>query len=150
REAGGVSPGTSGLEGMAAAAGPLRVRVLDREARPVQAIEVVDLDPTEVRGAHGVDVELDPTRLDHLVPLLLRFLPAELVGESGAAASHDAETQPPVGLPLLEAQILDLPGGRLRALQHAALLWALRRLCGFYHTAPLRAPTTDRAPPSNR
>src|SRR5262245_22632350 len=96
RRVGPRPPGPSGLERVAAAAGALGVRVLDREAGAVEAVDVVDLDPADVLDAHGVDVHLHALRLGDLVAVLLGVFPAQLVAEAGAPAAHDSEPEAPI------------------------------------------------------
>src|SRR5688500_3076733 len=48
------------LGGVAAGAGALRVRVVDREAGLLESIDVVDRGAAKVGGAHLVDPHLEP------------------------------------------------------------------------------------------
>src|SRR5262249_10261003 len=99
------TPERVGLEGVAAAAGALDLRVLHREPGAIEAVHVVDLGARDVLDALGIDEDADPVRLVDQVAVLLGVLPAQLVGETRTAAAHDPEPQPPLGLALLEAQV---------------------------------------------
>src|SRR5262245_27735625 len=78
------------LERVAAAAGGLGVRILDREAAAHQVFLVVDLGAVEVAEAHRVDDDLDAVRLDHLV-VLGDLVEDHAVLEARAAASLDVD-----------------------------------------------------------
>src|SRR2546425_5245900 len=100
----------------------LHVRIVEREAGAEHAVvHVVDLAAAEIRGAVPVDVDLDALRLDDVVVGLRLVLPAELVRHAGAAAAHDADPEPPLGLALLEAQLRDLLRGRVSHRDHSIL-----------------------------
>ena len=66
-----------------------------------------------------IDVQLHTVALDDAVARSRLFLPPELVRHSRAPAADHADAQAPLGLALLEAQVGDLLGGRLRQRDHA-------------------------------
>src|SRR3954471_16401892 len=82
-------------EGRPAAAGVLRVRVLEREpALPELAFDVVDFDAEEVHRAHRIDEAPHALHLEDHVAGAFVLLEIEAVLETGAAASHYGDTQP--------------------------------------------------------
>src|SRR5262245_5474350 len=60
-------------EGRAAAAGRLRVRVLDREAAAGDVVDEIDLGAAQVPGADRIDEQLDAVRFDHGISRLVPF-----------------------------------------------------------------------------
>src|SRR4051812_42444540 len=65
----GTAAWPSGAEGRAAAAGRLRVRVLDREAAAHVVVDEVDFGALQVSQADRVHEELDAVDLEHLIGL---------------------------------------------------------------------------------
>src|SRR5260221_6506184 len=76
-----------------AAAGALRVGVLDDELRAFQAFLVVDLGARQVLVAHRVDEQLDAVLLHHGVVLVLHLVEGEAVLEARAAAAGDKHAE---------------------------------------------------------
>src|SRR5260370_5120142 len=60
----GAAGVVAGVERVPARAGVHRVRVVNREARAHQAVDVVDLAAADVGGAEGVDHDLDAVLVD--------------------------------------------------------------------------------------
>src|SRR6186713_2209616 len=81
------------LEGGAAPARRLDVRVVDREAGVHERVLVVDLRAEEVRRAERIDDDGDAVHLDLVVALLCAAVEAERVLEPGAAAALDRHAQ---------------------------------------------------------
>src|SRR2546422_11729548 len=106
---------TSCLEavGLAAAAGRLDVRVLDREPGAHHVVlHEIDLAARQIGRAVLVDVDLDALRgLDDVVVRVLLVLPAELVGHPGASATTNTDPRPPPRLPFSEPNLGDLLAG---------------------------------------
>src|SRR5687768_4214421 len=86
--------GTLGIEGRAAAAGALRVRVLDREARAHEPFAVVEDGAAQVKDALGVDHDADAARREDLV-VGLGLVEVHEVGHPAAAAALDADPEGP-------------------------------------------------------
>src|SRR5919204_541575 len=105
---------------LTAAAGRLDVRILDREARTHHVVlHEVDLAAGQIRRAVPVDVDLDALRsLDDIVVDLLLVFPAELIRHPGAAATHNADAQAPLGLAFLEPKLGHFLGGCLGHRDH--------------------------------
>src|SRR5467141_2858654 len=105
--AGGV---VAGVERVAARARVHRVRVVDREAGPHEAVHVVDLAAPDVRGAEVVDHDLDAVLVDGDVFGTSHVVESHAVlhPRTAAAAHEDAERQLGVaffGEELLEADL---------------------------------------------
>ena len=103
----GVGVAFFDLEGVAAAAGRARVRVVDREPGCLDRVDVVDLGALEVRRAERVDDDLDAVRLELEVALDGAAVEAEPVLEARAAAALDRDAQDADVL-FLGDQLLDL------------------------------------------
>src|SRR3970040_2630182 len=86
-------------EGRPTAAAALRVGFLQAEAGPLQAVDVVERRPGEVEVALRVHEDLGAVGLKDLVGRL-GLVELELVGEAGAAATHDADAETLLGLRL--------------------------------------------------
>src|SRR6185295_19982553 len=104
RRSGAVTRSRSSRSGerLAATAGALRVRVVDREARALEAVLVVERRAHEVLRARGVDDHLDvavAVRLDDVVGRLLG-VEEHLVREARAAAGPHRDPQVQLGLAL--------------------------------------------------
>src|SRR5690242_6353846 len=138
--------------GLAAAAAGLHVRILDREAGAHHVVlDVIDLAAAQVRRAVLVDVDLDAVLLDDVVAFGRLVFPAQLVGHAGAAATDDADAQPPLGLAFLQAEVGDLLGGHLSHRDHAILPWLSETtrhpngITGSRRRAAASAPPATRA-----
>src|SRR3954468_12814205 len=81
------------LEGVTAAAGCDRVRVVDLEPGLLDRLEVVDAAPAQVRGAERIDHNRDALALELVVALLGAAVEAEAVLEAGAAAALDRHAE---------------------------------------------------------
>src|SRR5205823_3493708 len=102
------------LEGVAAAAGRGRVRVVDREARRLDRVDPVDLGALQVGGAERVDDDLDAVELELVVAFLRAAVEAEAVLEAGAAAALDRHAEHGrFALGLVGHELLDLDRGAL-------------------------------------
>src|SRR5262245_16384489 len=94
-----------------AAAGALRVRILDHELRAFQAFLVVDLGADQVLVAHRIDEQGDAVLLHRGVVLVLHLVEGEAVLEARAAAAGDEYTELELRIAFLVDQLLDLVGG---------------------------------------
>src|SRR6185436_19076209 len=74
------------VERVAAGAGALGVRVVDREALGVDAVHEVDRGAAQVRGAHPVDNDLNPAEVTDLVAVEAALVEEELVAKAGTTA----------------------------------------------------------------
>src|SRR5438105_8947320 len=101
------------LERVAATARRDGVRIVDREPRRLDRVEVVDLRAAEVRSAERVDDDLDAVHRQLDVALLRAPVEPEPVLEARAAAALDRDPQDADVLLLCE-QLLDLGRGTLR------------------------------------
>src|SRR5450755_365041 len=107
-----VAPGPVGttprrsrsVEGVAAGAGTLRVRVVDREALLLDGVHEVDGRTGQVGSAHlvGHDMHGTESRVD--VPVHLTLVEVELVAQSRAPARLHCDAQPQVVAALLLQQ----------------------------------------------
>src|ERR1019366_7474706 len=105
-------------ERRAAAAGALGVRVVELEARSVEAFDVVDLGVLEVLEAHRIDVELHAVRLELLVHVADLVLEVEVVGEASAASADHAQAEPLPAKGFGLGDLADLRGGLLGDRDH--------------------------------
>src|SRR4029077_2966746 len=96
-------------EGLAAAAGALRVGVVDREPRVLQAVLVVERGPREVLGTGGVDDHAYALAVD-LLDVVGGLLAVEenLVGEARTAARTHGDAKAELRLVLGLEELLDL------------------------------------------
>src|SRR5574341_162190 len=117
-------------EGGPTAAAALRVGVLQAEAGPLQAVDVVELRPGKVEVALRVHEDLGAVGLEDLVGRL-GLVELKLVREAGAAAAHDADAEALLGLRLGLQEIGQLGSGRLGERDHRVspplLRWPARR-----------------------
>ena len=98
------------LEGGAAAAGRNDVRVVDLEAGPLQAFDVVDLGAEDELHADLVDDDGDAVDLEDVV-VVLGAVEGERVLEAGAAAAANRDAQRlALGVVLAAQQLADLLG----------------------------------------
>ena len=81
------------LEGVATAARGARVRVVDREARSLDGVDIVDLGSLQIGRAERVDHDLDAVQLELEIALGRAAVEPEPVLEAGAAAALDRDTQ---------------------------------------------------------
>src|SRR5438477_8283605 len=81
------------LEAVAAPTGGGHVRVVDLEARLLQAFQEVDRRALEVRRAERVDDDPHAVELELVVALLGAAVEAERVLEAAAAAALDGDAQ---------------------------------------------------------
>src|SRR5262245_2353405 len=89
-----LAPGlVLGLEGGAAAAGRLHVRVVDRKAGAHEGVDEVDLRADEVRCAEGIDDDPDTVHLDLVVTVLRAAVEAEGVLEARAPSALDGDAK---------------------------------------------------------
>src|SRR4051794_32608325 len=70
------------LEGMAAAAGGNGIRVVDREPGRLDRVDIVDLRALQIRGAEGIDDNLDSVHFELEVALDRTAVEAEAVLEA--------------------------------------------------------------------
>src|SRR6187549_892268 len=98
----------SGAEGAAAAAGCLRVGVVEHEAPCQQRRVVVERRALQEHVALPVDEDLGAMTLEHFVAKPRHLLPAEHIAQSRAAAALHADTQTTIGNALLGHQRFDL------------------------------------------
>src|ERR1051325_5322838 len=75
-----------------AAAGPSRVRVLDRKTRPGKSIVVIESRAAQIIGALAVDQEFDPVFLDYRIARLLS-VERDVILQSGAPALGNLDSQ---------------------------------------------------------
>src|SRR5687768_2444437 len=125
----------SGRERRPAAAGALRVGVLDHELRAFQALLVVDLGAREVLVAHRVDEQRDAILLHRGVVLVLDLVEREAVLEARTAAPGDEHAELELRVAFLVDQLLDLVGCAVAEDQRG------RHLCDCVHLAILSLPT---------
>jgi hypothetical protein len=97
---------------VAAAAGGAGVRVVDREPGGLDRVDVVDLGALEVRGAEGIDDDLDPVKLELVVALGRTAVEPEAVLEPGTAPALNGDAKD-VDVLFLGHQLLDLRRGSL-------------------------------------
>src|SRR5262249_28606178 len=110
-------------EGLSAAAGRRRVRVLDREAAAGDRVDEVDFRAVQVPDADRVDEKLHPVRLEDLIARTLAvFLDHQAVLEARAAAALDEHPQPAPALVFFGQQLVDLRGGHFRDINHALII----------------------------
>src|SRR5262249_31210461 len=83
----------SHLERVPAAAGRTDVRVVDLEARLLQAVQEVDRRTLEIRSAVRIDHDLDAMQVQLVVAFLRPAVESERVFEAGAAATLDGDAQ---------------------------------------------------------
>ena len=94
----------SGGEARAAAAGRLRVRILDHELRAFEPFLIVDLGADEVLVAHRVDQQRDAALFHRGVVLVHDLVEREAVLEARAAATGHEHAQLEVGIAFLVDQ----------------------------------------------
>src|SRR5690606_5864985 len=90
-------PGPALAEALPAAAGALRVRVVDGEPGALQAVLVVERGALEQHGARRVDDDLDPGELGGLVVVGHVGVEEHLVAEARAATGTHGHAQREVG-----------------------------------------------------
>src|SRR5215510_9788966 len=76
------------LEGFAAAAGALDVRVVELEAGSSQSFHPVDLCSIQIHGTSTVNEHLEATHLQDFITAVFLLLKSHMVLETRAAASH--------------------------------------------------------------
>src|SRR5580704_5133995 len=116
-----ADPGSprSGAKRAAAAAGRLRVRVIEHEALADQARVVVEDGAVQVQQALLVDEDLRAVRpFEDLVADAGLLLPGEGVAQARAPAPLDADAQPALVDALLGHQLPDRARRRLTNLDH--------------------------------
>ena len=96
------------MEGFAAGAGILGVRVVDREALTFDGVGKVDRRSAQVGNAHAINDDLDAVEGTHGVPVEAPIVEVELVDQAGATARLDGDAQAQVVAPLLFEEALDL------------------------------------------
>src|SRR5436190_1249253 len=120
--------GSLDAERRAAAAGRLRVRVLDRESAAGDVVDEIDFGAAQVARADRIHEQLDAVRVDHRVgrrvPLALVDHEAVLEARASPALNEHAETR--LGLVLFLEQLRDLAGRSLSYVDHSVLIihWA--------------------------
>src|ERR1019366_7176686 len=134
-------------ERRAAAAGALGVRVVELEARSVEAYDVVDLGVLEVLEAHRIDVELHAVRLELLVHVAALVLEVEVVGEPGAPSTDHAQSQPLPGEGLGLGDFANLGGGLLGDRDHVTRHYRFEAAGLPLLVAGTRAPARSPPPP---
>src|SRR5918996_984834 len=102
--------GVGGLElgGVAAGAGALGVRVVDREARLLESVDPVDLGARKIGGAHLVDTYLEVPERGHHVVVHLAVVKVQGIAEPRAAARLDRNPER-----VFLILVLDASGGLL-------------------------------------
>src|SRR5687768_17018700 len=110
----------SGAEGTAAAAGLLRVRVVEHETPSEQCRVVVERRALQEHVAFPVHEDLGAVTFEHFVAKPRHLLPAEHVAQPGAAAALYADTQTTIGDALLGHQRFDLLRRVVGYLNHAS------------------------------
>src|ERR1700675_1679387 len=101
----GAAPRRSrSVEGVAAGAGALRVRVVDREALLLDGVHEVDGRTGQVGSAHLVGHDMPGTESRVHVAVHLALVEVELVAQSRAPARLHCDTQPQVVAALLLQQ----------------------------------------------
>ena len=98
------------MEGFAAGASVLGVRVVDREALLLDGVGVVDHGTAQVGGAHAVDDDLDAVEGTNRVAIERAIVEVQLVDEAGAAAGLNGDAQAQVVAALLLKEALDRRG----------------------------------------
>src|ERR687891_2648203 len=90
-----VLPGRNGLElgGIAAGAGSLGVRIVDRETRLLQAVDPVDLGAGEIGRTHPVDPDFERPELGNHVVVHLAVIEIEGIAEAGTPAGLDRNSK---------------------------------------------------------
>ena len=96
-----------GAEGAAATTGGLRLRVLDREPRPLEAVHVIDFGSLQERSALRIHNDLDDTLFDHGVVIAHLRLEGHPVLIPVASTALDLDPQANDVL-LFHHQFLDL------------------------------------------
>src|SRR5690606_7359185 len=110
------------VERVAAGARAARVRVVDREALLLDAVDEVDDRALEVRGRHPVDAHPQPVELAEQVAVELAVVEEQLVAQAGAATGLDRDAQVHVVAALLFEQRLRLEGGGVGELDAVRLV----------------------------
>src|SRR4029077_15663941 len=77
----------------AAPAGALHVGIVELESRAFNRLDVIDLDPIQIHGAHLVDGNLQTIELKHLVRVSSLVFKRHVVLETRAAAAEDGSTK---------------------------------------------------------
>ena len=115
-------------ERRAAAAGRLRVRVLDGEAAARDVVDEVDFGALQVARADRIDEQLDAVRLDDGVGRRVPFalVDHQAVLEAGAAAALHEHAQARVDLVLFGQQLGDLRRRRRSDINHVMVLQSER------------------------
>src|SRR6185312_9167576 len=112
-------------EGTAAAAGGLRVRVVEDESLRDEIRVVIEHGPVQKQQALPVHVDLGALgAFEHLVARSRGLFPRERVAQPRAAAALDADAQSALVDALLGHQRADLVRGGFRNLNHYAVGWA--------------------------
>src|ERR1700730_1817652 len=91
----------AGVKRVAARAGVHRVRVVHRESRAHEAVDVVDLRATDVGGAEIVDHDLDAVLVDDDILGAAHVVERHAVLHAGAAAATDEDPERQLGVALL-------------------------------------------------
>src|SRR5919112_566059 len=99
------------VERVAAGAGAARVRVVDREALLLDAVDEVDNGTLQVRGRHPVDADLQAAEVAEQVAVELAIVEEQLVAQAGAATGLNGDAQVHVVAALLVEQRLGLERG---------------------------------------
>jgi hypothetical protein len=80
-------------EGTAAAASALHVRVVELEARTLDALDVVDFHAFEIHGAHLIDGNLEAIKVQNFIGIVGLVLKRHMVLETRAAAPDNRHAQ---------------------------------------------------------
>ena len=123
------------VDGFAAGAGVLGVRVIDREALTLNRVSEVDRGTAQVGHAHAVDDDLDAVEGTNRVAVKSAVIEVQLVDQAGAAARLNGDTQAQVVTTLLLEEALDLRGSDVG--EDDLVGGSLS--CGLGHGAPYRA-----------
>src|SRR6266851_2156370 len=103
----GAAGVVAGVERVTAGARVHRVRVVDREAGPHEAVHVVDLAAADVGGAEVVDDDLDPVMVDGYVLGAAHVVECHSVLHARTAASTHEDAERQLGVPLLGEELLE-------------------------------------------
>src|ERR1700730_1588759 len=105
----------------AAAASALHVGIVELEARAFHGLNVVDLDPFEIHGAHLVDGNFQSVKLENLVSVIGLVLKRHVILKPRAAAAHHGYAQRRGRVILHAHDFFDFGAGSGRQINHKVL-----------------------------
>src|SRR5579864_1144883 len=110
-------------EGLAAAAGRRRVRVLDGKAAAGDGIDEVDFGAVQISDADGIDEQPDAMGFEHLIAgTLTVFLNHQAVLEARTAASLHEHSQAAPAFLLFREQLTNLRRSRFGYVNHGSII----------------------------